>query len=52
VGTFADGTAVRLIGEETYRVCAETVDAIVRVDTDEICAAIRDVFEGELASGA
>ncbi|PWN46285.1 threonine dehydratase I [Ceraceosorus guamensis] len=45
VGLFSDGTAVRLIGEETFRVCAELVDGIVRVDTDEICAAIRDVFE-------
>lgn len=45
VGSFADGTAVKLIGEETFRVCEEVVDEIVKVDTDEICAAIKDVFE-------
>ncbi|EDO17046.1 hypothetical protein Kpol_530p16 [Vanderwaltozyma polyspora DSM 70294] len=45
VGTFADGTAVRLIGEETFRVCQEVVDEVVLVNTDEICAAVKDVFE-------
>lgn len=46
VGLFADGTAVRQIGEESLRVCAELVDEIVLVSNDEICAAIKDVFEG------
>ncbi|CCH44052.1 threonine dehydratase [Wickerhamomyces ciferrii] len=45
VGAFADGTAVKIIGEETFRVCEDVVDEIVKVDTDEICAAIKDVFE-------
>ena len=45
VGSFADGTSVRLIGEETFRVCQEVVDEVVLVNTDEICAAIKDIFE-------
>lgn len=45
VGTFADGTSVRIIGEETFRVAREVVDEIVLVNTDEICAAVKDVFE-------
>lgn len=45
VGTFADGTSVRLIGEETFRVCQEVVDEVVLVNTDEICAAVKDIFE-------
>lgn len=45
VGTFADGTSVKIIGEETFRVCQEVVDEVVLVNTDEICAAIKDVFE-------
>ncbi|ODV83270.1 hypothetical protein CANARDRAFT_30049 [[Candida] arabinofermentans NRRL YB-2248] len=46
VGGFADGTAVKLIGEETFNVCKEFgIDDIVLVSTDEICAAIKDVFE-------
>ncbi|KAG7807807.1 hypothetical protein KL921_004102 [Ogataea angusta] len=46
VGGFADGTAVRVVGEETFAVCREFgVDEVVRVTTDEICAAIKDVFE-------
>jgi threonine dehydratase len=44
VGLFSDGTAVRQVGEETFRLCREYVDAIVLVDTDAICAAIKDVF--------
>lgn len=47
VGLFADGTAVRKIGDETLRVCAELVDEIVLVSNDELCAAIKDVFQGE-----
>ncbi|GME68214.1 unnamed protein product [[Candida] boidinii] len=46
VGLFADGTAVKLIGEETFKVCQEVgIDEVVKVSTDEICAAIKDVFE-------
>jgi threonine dehydratase len=45
VGLFADGTAVKYVGEETFRLCQKYVDDIVRVDTDAICAAIKDVFE-------
>ena len=45
VGLFADGVAVRQVGEETFRLCQEFVDDIIRVDTDNICAAIKDVFE-------
>ena len=45
VGPFADGTAVKTIGEETFRICQEVVDEVIRVDTDELCAAIKDIFE-------
>lgn len=45
VGLFADGTAVKFVGEETFRLCREYLDDIVLVDTDAICAAIKDVFE-------
>ena len=45
VGLFSDGTAVKLVGEETFRVCQHYVDEIVRVDTDAVCAAIKDVFQ-------
>jgi threonine dehydratase len=45
VGLFSDGTAVKLAGEETFRVCRKYVDEVVLVDTDEVCAAIKDVFE-------
>ncbi len=45
VGLFADGVAVRQVGVETFRICRELVDEVVRVDTDAICAAIKDVFE-------
>jgi threonine dehydratase len=45
VGLFADGVAVKYVGEETFRLCQEFVDEIVLVDTDAICAAIKDVFE-------
>ncbi len=44
VGLFADGTAVRKVGEETFRLCKEYVDEIILVDTDQLCAAIKDVF--------
>jgi threonine dehydratase len=45
VGIFADGVAVRRVGEETFSLCHGHVDEIVLLDTDEICAAIQDVFE-------
>jgi threonine dehydratase len=43
-GTFADGVAVRQVGGLPFRLCRDTVDEMVRVSTDEICAAIKDVF--------
>jgi threonine dehydratase len=45
VGLFADGAAVKMVGEETFRLCSEYVDEMILVDTDAICAAIKDVFE-------
>ncbi len=45
VGLFADGVAVRLIGAETFRIARERVDEVVLVSTDEICAAIKDIFD-------
>jgi threonine dehydratase len=45
VGLFSDTTAVRLVGKETFRLCQRYVDEIVLVDTDALCAAIKDVFE-------
>jgi threonine dehydratase len=45
VGLFADGVAVKRVGEETFRLCRELVDEMVLADTDEMCAAIKDVFE-------
>ncbi|KAK5659299.1 hypothetical protein OQA88_1392 [Cercophora sp. LCS_1] len=45
VGLFADGAAVKTVGEETFRVCQEVVDEMIRVTTDEACAAIKDMFE-------
>jgi threonine dehydratase len=45
VGLFADGAAVKMVGEETFRLCRQYVDEIILVDTDAICAAIKDVFE-------
>src|SRR5664279_1947844 len=45
VGLFADGAAVKYVGEETFRLCQQYVDEMVPVDTDAICAAIKDVFE-------
>ena len=44
VGLFSDGTAVKLVGEETFRVARHLVDAFMTVDTDAVCAAIKDVF--------
>ncbi len=45
VGMFADGVAVRRVGEETFQLVRQHVDEIVLVDTDETCAAIQDIFE-------
>ncbi len=45
VGLFADGTAVAQIGEETFRVLRKTIDGVITVNTDEICAAIKDIFD-------
>jgi threonine dehydratase len=44
VGLFSDGTAVKLVGEETFRVTSNLVDEYVTVDTDAVCAAIKDIF--------
>ncbi|MEA5496772.1 threonine ammonia-lyase, biosynthetic [Limnoraphis robusta] len=45
VGLFADGVAVREVGDETFRLCQQYVDEIILVGTDDTCAAIKDVFE-------
>jgi len=45
VGLFADGVAVRQVGRETFRLARRLVDEVVLVNTDEMCAAIKDVFE-------
>jgi threonine dehydratase len=45
VGLFADGVAVREVGAETFRLCQQYVDEILLVNTDDTCAAIKDVFE-------
>jgi threonine dehydratase len=44
VGLFSDGTAVKIVGEETFRIARELVDEYMTVDTDAVCAAIKDVF--------
>ena len=44
VGLFSDGTAVKLVGEENFRISRELVDEFMTVDTDAVCAAIKDVF--------
>ena len=45
VGLFADGTAVRQVGAEPFRIARETVDEVILVDSDELCAAIMDIFD-------
>lgn len=45
VGLFADGAAVKTVGEETFRLCSDVIDDIIQVTTDETCAAIKDIFE-------
>ncbi|CCL98686.1 uncharacterized protein FIBRA_00688 [Fibroporia radiculosa] len=46
VGPFSDGTAVKIVGAEPFRICQQLLDGVVKADNDEICAAIKDVFEG------
>lgn len=45
VGIFADGVAVAQIGKETFRVLRKTIDEVITANTDEICAAIKDIFD-------
>ncbi len=45
VGLFSDGTAVKRVGDETFRLAQELVDEFITVDTDAVCAAIKDAFE-------
>jgi threonine dehydratase len=45
VGLFADGTAVKQVGEKTFEVCRHFVDEVILVTTDELCASIKDIFE-------
>ncbi len=45
VGIFADGVAVRQIGKEPFRIARQCVDKVILVGTDEICAAIKDIFD-------
>ncbi|MBN9430427.1 MAG: threonine ammonia-lyase, biosynthetic [Burkholderiales bacterium] len=45
VGLFSDGTAVKKVGEETFRLCKALLDDVILVDTDAACAAIKDVFQ-------
>ncbi len=45
VGLFADGAAVRMVGEETFRLAQTVIDEMVLVSNDEVCAAIKNVFD-------
>lgn len=45
VGIFADGVAVRRIGDESFRLCQQFIDEVITVNSDEICAAIKDIFD-------
>ena len=45
VGIFADGVAVKSPGDETFRICSQTLDDVITISVDEMCAAIRDVFD-------
>lgn len=45
VGLFADGVAVRQAGKETFKLCRKWLDGVITVSTDEICAAVKDIFE-------
>ena len=48
VGIFADGVAVRQVGEETFRIAQKYVDEMILVNADEVCAAIKDIFDDTL----
>src|SRR3954470_5149326 len=45
VGLFADGVAVRQVGTETFRLCRQLLDEVITVDTDAMCAAVKDIFD-------
>lgn len=45
VGLFSDGTAVKVVGDETFRLCRDLLDGIITVDTDAVCGAIKDIFD-------
>ncbi|XP_021743182.1 threonine dehydratase biosynthetic, chloroplastic-like isoform X2 [Chenopodium quinoa] len=45
VGGFADGVAVKVVGEEPFRICKELIDGVVLVNRDAICASIKNMFE-------
>lgn len=45
VGIFADGVAVRTIGRQTFDICRKYVDEVIRVNTDELCGAIKSVYQ-------
>ncbi len=45
VGIFADGVAVKIMGDETFRLCQQYIDEVITVNSDEICAAIKDIFD-------
>ncbi|STZ76222.1 threonine ammonia-lyase, biosynthetic [Bergeriella denitrificans] len=45
VGLFSDGTAVKVVGDETFRLCRDLLDDIITVDTDAVCGAIKDIFD-------
>jgi len=45
VGLFADGVAVKTIGKETFRLCQQYIDEVITVNSDEICAAVKDIFD-------
>lgn len=45
VGLFSDGTAVKQVGEETFRLAQKVVDQMIRVNTDAVCAAIKDIYQ-------
>jgi threonine dehydratase len=45
VGMFADGVAVRRVGEEPFNICQKVCDEVILVNTDEMCSAIQDIFE-------
>ncbi|MET0254340.1 MAG: threonine ammonia-lyase, biosynthetic [Luteibacter sp.] len=45
VGLFSDGTAVKLVGQETFRLCSQYLDEVILVDTDDVCLAIKDIYQ-------